>query len=176
MHDRTFTTLELPALLTLLAGQVQTPLGRRKALALQPSTDRDWIIREQARTSECVDYLTTGGVIGLGEIRDPEDSITTLQIAGTTLEPLEILALQSFIAIGLDLQGKFDQPEAKAVIHNFRQSFRSFLICEGCWLPYAARFCPMVRLMIMPARNCAVFVVNSTSDAIALSQSGIANA
>ncbi len=114
MHERTFTTLELPALLALFAGQVQSPLGRRKALALQPSTDRDWIRREQARTSECADYFTTGGVIALGEIRDPEESLSTLQIAGTTLEPVEILALQSFIAIGLDLQGQFNQPEAKS--------------------------------------------------------------
>ena len=113
MDERTFVTLELQTLLFLLAGHVQTPLGRRKVQALLPSTDREWISREQTRTTECVDYFTTGGVIALGEIADPESSIATLQIAGTTLEPLEILGLQSFISIGMDVQGQFNQPETK---------------------------------------------------------------
>ncbi len=114
MNERTFQTLELEALLNLLARHVQTPLGRKRALALLPSTDRNWIERELKRTSEGVDYLTTGGAFGLGEVRDPEGSLAELQIAGTTLEALEILALQSLIAVGLDLYGQFNNPEMKA--------------------------------------------------------------
>ncbi|MEW6128927.1 MAG: endonuclease MutS2 [Acidobacteriota bacterium] len=114
MNERTFKTLELEALLSLLARHVQTPLGRNRALTLMPSTDRNWISRELKRTTECVDYLTTGGAFGLGEVRDPENSLTTLQIGGTTLEPQEILALQSLIAVGLDLHTQFNNAEMKA--------------------------------------------------------------
>src|ERR1044071_7254524 len=113
MNDRTFQTLEIDNLLNLVARHVQTPLGRKRALALRPSTDREWIERELRRTTECVDYLTTGGAFGLGEVRDPDASLIELQIAGTTLEPQEILALQSLIAVGLDLQAQFNSPEMK---------------------------------------------------------------
>src|ERR1044072_2301427 len=113
MNERTFQTLELDSLLSLVARHVQTPLGRKRALALTPSTDRSWIERELRRTTEGVDYLTTGGAFGLGEVRDPEQSLTELQIAGTTLEPQEILALQSLIAVGIDLHAQFNNPEMK---------------------------------------------------------------
>jgi DNA mismatch repair protein MutS2 len=114
MNERTFQTLELDVLLGLLARHVQTPLGRKRALALSPSTDRRWIEQELRRTTECVDYLTTGGTFGLGEVRDPEPSLAELQIAGTTLEPQEILALQSLVAVGLDLHAQFNHAETKA--------------------------------------------------------------
>lgn len=113
MNERTFQTLEMTALLGLLARHVQTPLGRKRALALLPSTDRQWIERELRRTSECVNYLTTGGAFGLGEARDVEDALVQLQIFGTTLEPQEILALQSIVAIGMDLRAQFNQTETR---------------------------------------------------------------
>src|SRR5688572_18728509 len=113
MNERTFHTLELANLLQLFARHVQTPLGRRRALSLKPSTDRAWIEAEQRRTTDCVKYLTTGGTFGLGEVRDVEDSLVHLQIFGTTLEPMEILSLQSLIAICTDLRAQFSQPETK---------------------------------------------------------------
>ncbi len=112
MNERTFNTLELDALLKLLARHVQTPLGRKRAYELSPSTNRDWINLELLRTSECVAYLTIGGAFGLGEITDPEDSLNQLQIVGTILEPQELLALQSLVAVGADLHSQFNQPES----------------------------------------------------------------
>jgi DNA mismatch repair protein MutS2 len=113
MNERTFQTLELDSLLQLLARHVQTPLGRKRATELLPSTDRNWIDRELQRTTEGVDYLITGGAFGLGEITDPEQSLAELQIVGTSLEPLELLALQSLVAIGADLLTQFNQPGIK---------------------------------------------------------------
>jgi DNA mismatch repair protein MutS2 len=113
MNERTFTTLELDGLLKLLARHVQTPLGRRRVYELLPSSNRDWVKLELQRTTECVSYLTIGGTFGLGEITDPEDSLAELQIAGTILEPQELLALQSLVAIGADLNAQFSQPESK---------------------------------------------------------------
>jgi DNA mismatch repair protein MutS2 len=113
MNERTFTTLELDGLLKLLARHVQTPLGRRRVYELLPTANRDWVKLELQRTSECVAYLTIGGTFGLGEVTDPEDSLAELQIAGTILEPQELLALQSLVAVGADLNAQFSQPESK---------------------------------------------------------------
>ncbi|MBI3653257.1 MAG: endonuclease MutS2 [Acidobacteria bacterium] len=114
MNQRTFQTLELEALLQLLVRHVQTPLGRKRVAQLSPSTDPLWLQRELQRTTECVDYLTTGGAFGLGEITDPESSLAQLQIMGTSLEPLELLALQSLVAVGADLAAQFNQTEIRA--------------------------------------------------------------
>src|SRR5687767_15639515 len=98
MDERAFKTLELDSLVALLARHVQTPLGRKRALALLPSIDRNQVNRELDRTTECVDYLETGGVFGLGEITDPQPSLEQLHVVGTILEPLQILALQSLVS------------------------------------------------------------------------------
>jgi DNA mismatch repair protein MutS2 len=114
MDERTFTTLDLEALLALLARHVQTPLGRRRALALLPSTDREQIIIDLDRTTECTHYLATGGAFGLSDVEDPETSLAELQVAGTSLEPLQILGLQRLIAAGMDVREQFGDPEVKA--------------------------------------------------------------
>lgn len=113
MDDRTFKTLELESLVSLLAGHVQTPVGRSRALDLAPSTNIDWINRELDRTTECVDYFNTGGVVGLGNLTDPENSIIKLQVAGTSLDPHEILALQSIISAGLGLRDQFSDADSR---------------------------------------------------------------
>ena len=113
MDERTFKTLELEVLINLLAGQVQSPLGRKRALALLPSTDRDHIRRELDATSECADYLTTGGGFGVSDIADPEQSLSQLQVEGTSLEPLDILALSRLVSVGMDARGQLNDPEVK---------------------------------------------------------------
>jgi DNA mismatch repair protein MutS2 len=114
MDDRTFKTLELDALIALLARHVQTPLGRKRALALVPMTDRVAINHALDLTTECVDYFTTGGAFGLGDISDPESSLNQLQVAGTSLDPHQILALQSLVTVGMDLRGQFTDAELRA--------------------------------------------------------------
>jgi DNA mismatch repair protein MutS2 len=113
MDERTFKTLELEALINLLAGQVQSPLGRKRALALLPSTDRDHINRQLDTTSECAEYLATGGGFGVSDIADPEQSLSQLQVEGTSLEPLQILALSRLVAVGMDARGQLSDPESK---------------------------------------------------------------
>jgi DNA mismatch repair protein MutS2 len=113
MDDRTFKTLDLEALVALLARHVQTPLGRKRVLGLVPSTDRDHINCELDRTTEGAGYLATGGAFGLSDVADPEDSLAELQIAGTSLEPLQILALQRLVAAGMDVRAQFSDVELK---------------------------------------------------------------
>src|SRR4029078_9254397 len=98
MDERTFKTLELDALVSLLARHAQTPLGRKRALELLPMTDREAINRELDLTTECVDYLSTGGAFGLGDVIDPESSLAELRIAGASLDAQQIVALQGLVA------------------------------------------------------------------------------
>jgi DNA mismatch repair protein MutS2 len=113
MDQRTFKTLDLAALVGLLARHVQTPLGRKRVMALVPSTDRDRINSELDRTTECVNYLSTGGAFGLSDLADPEDSMAELQVQGTSLEPLQILALQRLISVGMDVRAQFGDLEIR---------------------------------------------------------------
>lgn len=113
MDQRTFKTLDLEALVALLARHVQTPLGRKRVMALIPSTNPDHINTELDRTTECAGYLATGGAFGLSDIADPEDSLAELQVAGTSLEPSQILALQRLIGAGMDVRDQFSDAELK---------------------------------------------------------------
>ncbi|MFY9607249.1 MAG: Smr/MutS family protein [Blastocatellia bacterium] len=113
MEERTFKTLELEALINLLAGQVQSPLGRNRAISLLPSTDRDHINRELDTTTECVEYRATGGGFGVTDIADPEQSLSELKVEGTSLDPLQILALSRVVAVGMDARGQLTDPELR---------------------------------------------------------------
>src|SRR5437868_3697569 len=114
MDERTFRTLELDALVALLARHVQTPLGRKRALALLPMTDAATINQALDLTTEGADYLATGGAFGLGDIADPSNSLAELHVQGTSLDPHQILALQALIANGMDLRGQFSDAETRA--------------------------------------------------------------
>lgn len=114
MDERTFKTLELDALINLLARHVQTPLGRKRVYALAPVTSGERISQGLDLTTECTSYLTTGGSFGLNEVADPESSISELRVAGTSLDPHQIIALQALIAVGMDLRGQFNDEEVKA--------------------------------------------------------------
>ena len=114
MDERTLKTLDFESLVALLARHVQTPLGRKRAQALAPSTDRDLINAEIDRTTECAGYVGTGGAFGLSEVTDPEDSLTELQVQGTSLEPQQILGLQRLVATGMDVRDQFSDPEIRS--------------------------------------------------------------
>jgi DNA mismatch repair protein MutS2 len=113
MDTRTFNTLELEELKRLLAGHVQSPLGRARALSLLPSTDRDHLELMLTLTTECVDYLSTGGAFGLGDVSDPSQALSQLGIEGTSLDPHEILSLQRILSVGVEVRGQFSDPEIK---------------------------------------------------------------
>jgi DNA mismatch repair protein MutS2 len=114
MDERAYRTLELESLLALLARHVQTPLGRRRALALLPMTDTARINQALDLTTEGADYLATGGAFGLGDIADPSASMAELRVQGTSLDPQQILALQALIASGMDLRGQFSEANTRA--------------------------------------------------------------
>jgi DNA mismatch repair protein MutS2 len=113
MDDRTLRTLEFAALVGLLARHVQSPLGRKRVMNIAPSTDRDAIDDELDRTTDCVNYMSTGGAFGLSELADPEDSLAELQVLGTSLDAQQALALQRLVAAGMDAREQFSDSEIR---------------------------------------------------------------
>ncbi len=105
--------MELGALIDLVAGYVQTPSGRKLALQLHPSADRDRIESAIGITAEAADYLRTGARFGLGGIEDPEPALEQLPVEGTALDPHQILILERLIAVGLDLHDLFRKADLR---------------------------------------------------------------
>jgi DNA mismatch repair protein MutS2 len=114
MDDRTLATLEIDALLALVARHVQTPLGRDRAANLRPSTDRNEIEQRLNLTSECAEYLRSGERFGLSGIENPDPALAKLQVEGTSLDPRQILVLERLIAVGVDLRELFRDQEQRA--------------------------------------------------------------
>src|SRR5215831_17648120 len=121
MDDRTLNTLEFQSLVSLLARHVQTPQGRSSVEKTVPSVVLDLIRQELALTTECVNYRAAGGVFSLSGIEETRNSISELQVRGSSLEPSQILGLERLIAVGADLREQLRRPEGAASfprLHN----------------------------------------------------------
>jgi DNA mismatch repair protein MutS2 len=59
-----------------------------------------------------VNYRASGGLFSLSGIEETSDSVSELQIRGSSLEPRQILGLERLIAVGVDLRGQLRPPEA----------------------------------------------------------------
>jgi DNA mismatch repair protein MutS2 len=112
MDERTLNTLEFQSLVGLLSRHVQTPQGRSLVERTVPSVDLDQVKQALALTTECAQYYLTGGLFSLSGIEETSSSISELQIRGSSLEPRQILGLQSLIAVGVDLRSQLRPPEA----------------------------------------------------------------
>jgi DNA mismatch repair protein MutS2 len=104
MDRHTIETLEMDALLALLARHVQTPLGRTLISKLKPTADRMALERALDLTSECVQLLDSGQGFGLAGVEDPEPSFVLLQVEGTMLDPRHVLDLERLVSVGLGLR------------------------------------------------------------------------
>ncbi len=107
MDAQSFEVLEYSALRELLAGRTQTPLGKSKAHQLEPSTERQEILENLKRTSECVRFFHEHAEFGLGGVPDPQEALRLLKIADVRLEPKQILDLIRLIEVGESLRLTF---------------------------------------------------------------------
>ena len=85
--------LEWPRLREGIAARAVSPLGRAWTLALEPTTDLDWILPQQTRTAEFRAFLQGGGSFDFHGLFDPAKLLDKARIDGTALEALEILEL-----------------------------------------------------------------------------------
>ncbi|HKN21333.1 MAG TPA: Smr/MutS family protein [Terracidiphilus sp.] len=85
-----YAALEWEPLLVLVAGYAASPVGREAILALQPSTDEEWIGRQHRLVSEVRLLLEEQVSIPLGGLLDPTQLAAKAQIAGAALEAAEL--------------------------------------------------------------------------------------
>jgi DNA mismatch repair protein MutS2 len=85
-----FAALEWAPLLALVAAYAASPVGREAILALQPSTDEEWINRQHRLVSEVRLLLEEQVSIALGGLLDPTQLAAKAQIDGAALEAAEL--------------------------------------------------------------------------------------
>ena len=82
--------LEFDTLRELLRGYCSSPLGQSRVEELSPSTDRDWIQRQQTLASEIRDFRRVGGNFDFFGLSDIAPLLNKSRISGAALETTEI--------------------------------------------------------------------------------------
>ncbi|HTT18781.1 MAG TPA: endonuclease MutS2 [Candidatus Sulfotelmatobacter sp.] len=82
--------LEFNSLRELLRGYCSSPLGQARVDELAPSTDSDWIARQQTLASEIREFRRVGGRFDFSGLTDIVSMLNKSRIAGAALETLEI--------------------------------------------------------------------------------------
>ena len=90
LRQTSSTALEWARLRDGLAGRTQSPLGRARVLALEPSRDLAAIERAQTVTAELRTYLVNGGEVGFHGVFDATVLLDKSRIPNAALEPLEL--------------------------------------------------------------------------------------
>jgi len=86
-------TLEWTPLLALVSGFAASPVGRAAILALHPSADAEWIVRQHQLTGELRLLLDEQTSIPLGGLFDPTQLAAKAQIPDAALEAAELQAI-----------------------------------------------------------------------------------
>ncbi len=115
VQNADLVALEWEPLLHLVAGFAASAIGKAAILALQPSTDSEWITRQHQLTAE-VGLLLGGQVsIPLGGLFDPTQLAAKSRIPDVALEAAE---LQSIARLANDIaawQALMESPPARVV-------------------------------------------------------------
>src|SRR5437868_7559403 len=82
--------LEFDLLLEKLGAYAQSPPARARVVSLSPSSDEQWIRRQQQLTSEIRQYLRAGGNFNFSGLLDPASLLEKSRIEGVALDPLEL--------------------------------------------------------------------------------------
>ncbi len=82
--------LEFESLRDLLRGYASSILGQARITGLAPSTDLEWIRREQELTTEIREFRRVGGRFDFSGLIDVGDVVAKARISGVALEILEI--------------------------------------------------------------------------------------
>ncbi len=82
--------LEFESLRELLHGYASSPLGQERIAGLAPSTDREWIQRQQDLAGEIREFRRVGGRFDFSGLIDNSLLVEKSRISGATLEATEI--------------------------------------------------------------------------------------
>ena len=90
LRELSAAALEWDRLRDYLAGRTQSPLGRARVAALEPTRDLQVIERGQQLTAELRLFLGTGGSFGFSGLFDANTLLDKARIPDAALEPLEL--------------------------------------------------------------------------------------
>src|SRR4051812_8657516 len=82
--------LEFDSVREMLRGYAQSDLGKAKIAALEPTSDREWITRQQQLTEEVRRYWRTGSRFEFAGLHDLKTQLEKSRIGGAALELEEI--------------------------------------------------------------------------------------
>ncbi len=95
MLEKSYITLELPAVLDMLSAQAESELGRAAARELQPSTNAEEVRRRLLETGDAVRLMTLRGSPSFSGVRDIRPALERAKLGGAlnTRELLDIAGL-----------------------------------------------------------------------------------
>lgn len=93
--EKSFITLELPAVLEMLAGQAESEMGRALCRELQPSSDMEEVRRRLLETSDAARMMTLRGAPSFSGVRDIRPALDRARLGGAlnTRELLDVAGL-----------------------------------------------------------------------------------
>ncbi len=93
--EKSFVTLELPAVLDRLAAETQSELGKELARGLNPSTNREEVRRRLQETTDAAQMMTLRGGPSFSGVKDIRPALDRAGLGGTlnTRELLDIAGL-----------------------------------------------------------------------------------
>jgi DNA mismatch repair protein MutS2 len=98
MHPGALKALEFDRIVEAVTRLAQTPPGADRLARLQPQAEAPDVSAALAATAETVRFLTTNGEIALRAPADLDVILTALAVEGRALEPLQLIALATFLA------------------------------------------------------------------------------
>jgi DNA mismatch repair protein MutS2 len=97
MQPAVLHALEFDRIREALAHDTLTPLGRARAIALEPSADPAEVAYRLNATSEAVALLADGGSLSISAPEELLVLLDALQIGGQPLEPMGLVGLATFV-------------------------------------------------------------------------------
>jgi len=97
MQPAVLKALEFDRIREALARETLTPLGRARALALEPSPDARQVQQRLDTTTEAVALVTSGAGLDITAPEGLLDLLDALQVSGQPLEPLGLIGLAEFV-------------------------------------------------------------------------------
>jgi len=97
MQAAALRALEFDRIREALSLAALTPLGRARALALEPSADAEDVQRRLALTTEAVAFVEDDGSLAVSAPEDLETILRELEIGEDPLAPLQLLGLAQFV-------------------------------------------------------------------------------
>src|SRR5205809_560464 len=98
MQSGALKALEFDRIVEAVCRLAQTPPGAARLARLRPDTDVRAVSAALAATAETARFLAGTGEIALHASADLEAILAALAVEGRALEPLQILALATFVA------------------------------------------------------------------------------